>query len=65
MNIAKFVMLVAVPLAGAAAAQPAPPAAPKPCVMIPRQGPAQPPATGRPRDRCAVAAFPRMDRTGR
>lgn len=62
MKIAKLLMLVAVPLAGAASAQPAPPAAPKPCVMMPRQGSTPPPATGRPRDRCATAALPRAMR---
>lgn len=66
MRIAKFVMLIVVSLAGAASAQNAPPpAAPKPCVTMPRQGPAHPPVTGRPRDRCAMLAFPRLDRAGR
>lgn len=65
MKIATLVMLTALPLAGVVTAQTAPPAAPKPCVTMPRQGPAQPPATGRPRERCPVAAFLRMERIGR
>lgn len=59
MKIANLALLLILPLAGTAVAQPAPPATPKPCVMMPRQGPAVQPAAPRPRDRCAALAFPR------
>ncbi len=57
MKIAKFAVLLFLTVAAPAVAQPAPPAAPRPCVLMPRQG--SPPTVGRPRDRCAVLAFPR------
>jgi len=53
--------MLAAPLAASAAAQPPRPAAPRPCILMPRQGPVLSPATQRPRDRCAVAAFPRSE----
>ena len=62
MKIAKFAVLLSLAVAAASGAQPAPPAAPKPCVLMPRQGPALPPAAERPRERCATAAFPRSER---
>lgn len=65
MKIMSFAVLFGLPLGGFAVAQPAPPAAPRPCVLMPRQGPPVPPATGRPRERCAVAALPRAERAGR
>ena len=60
MKIAKFALLLSLPLAAAAAAQPARPAAPKPCVVMPRQGEAPRPAAERPRGPCPAEAFPRF-----
>lgn len=65
MKIAKLAMLLAVPLAAPAFAQPAPPATPRPCVIMPRQGAPVQPTPGRPRDRCIPAGFPRTERVGR
>lgn len=61
MRIAMLAALLGPVLAASAAAQPAPPTAPRPCVLMPRQGSALPPVAARPRDRCAALAFPRAE----
>lgn len=62
MRISVLAVMLAGPLAASAAAQPSRPVSPRPCVLLPRQGPVPPPATQRPRDRCVVAVFPRAER---
>jgi hypothetical protein len=57
MKIARFAVVLALPLAASALAQTPRPTAPKPCVAMPRQAP---PAE-RPRERCAPPSFPRYE----